>query len=177
VKAGGAYVPVDAGYPAERLGFLLDDAQVSVLLTQERLEERLPVQQAFTVFIDDDGAWATESAEPVTRRASADDVVYVIYTSGSTGRPKGVCVPHRALVNLIWWLAQKWPLTNERMVLKTPLAFDAVGHELWAPLVDGGCIVVAAPGAERDPAQLIEVIRRHQVSTLQVVPTLLRALV
>ena len=63
------------------------------------------------------------------------------------------------------------------MVLKTPLAFDAVGHELWAPLVDGGCIVVAPPGAERDPGQLIEVLQRHQVTTLQVVPTLLRALV
>ena len=102
---------------------------------------------------------------------------YVIYTSGSTGRPKGVCVSHRALVNLVWWLAQKWPMTGERMVLKTPLAFDAVGHELWAPLVDGGCIVIAPPGAERDPGQLIDVMQRHQVTTLQVVPTLLRALV
>ena len=177
VKAGGAYVPVNPSYPAERIAFLLEDAQVAVLLTQERLEERLPVQQSFVVLLDDDAAWAAERATPVERRASADDVVYVIYTSGSTGRPKGVCVPHRALVNLVSWLAQKWPMTSERMVLKTPLAFDAVGHELWAPLVDGGCIVVAPPGAERDPAALIEVIQRHQVTTLQVVPTLLRALV
>ena len=101
LKAGGAYVPLDPTYPKERLAFMLEDAQVPVLLTQERLMERLPEHGATIVCLDTD--WeviARESEANPTSGVTADNLAYVIYTSGSTGRPKGVLVAHRGLCNV-----------------------------------------------------------------------------
>ncbi|MDB4970228.1 MAG: amino acid adenylation domain protein, partial [Myxococcales bacterium] len=177
LKAGGAYVPLDPGYPTDRLAFMVEDAALTVLVTQQRCLERLPAHAAQLVLLDDPTLLSHHPVHAPLAGTTAGSLVYVIYTSGSTGRPKGVCVPHGALVNLISWIVTEWPMADERMVLKTSLSFDAVGHELWAPLLGGGCVVVAPSGAERHPAELARIIERHRVTTLQVVPTLLAALV
>ncbi|MDB4965383.1 MAG: linear gramicidin synthase subunit, partial [Myxococcales bacterium] len=177
LKAGGAYVPLDPSYPADRLAFMVEDAALPVLLTQAHLRSSLPSHTAEVVLLDGATAFAHQPTRAPASGVRPDHLVYVIYTSGSTGRPKGVCVPHRSLVNLVSWLNGEWPMAGERMVLKTSLSFDAVGHELWAPLLGGGCIVVAPPDAERTPAALLATIKRHRVTALQVVPTLLEALV
>jgi len=105
LKAGGAYVPLDPGYPAERMGFMLRDSGARVLLSQERLRERLPADAgAEVVFVD--AEWErieAESADPPESAVTSENLAYVIYTSGSTGRPKGVAMHHRGVANYIHW--------------------------------------------------------------------------
>jgi len=105
MKAGGAYVPMDPAHPAERIAYLLEDSGVGVLLTQERLRARLPLDGAMAV-VAVDGEWErieAESAEPVESGVGSENLAYVIYTSGSTGRPKGVAMHHRGVCNYIHW--------------------------------------------------------------------------
>ncbi|MGZ4165066.1 MAG: condensation domain-containing protein, partial [Tumebacillaceae bacterium] len=102
VKAGAAYVPLDVNYPTERLRFMMEDAQVSLLVTQSPLVDRLPLHDTKVVCLDTDRQEiAAESVANPTCLATAESLLYVIYTSGSTGRPKGVLVPHRAVARLV----------------------------------------------------------------------------
>ena len=105
MKAGGAWVPADPAHPAERIGYVLEDAAVHVLLTQERLRGRLPLSGGASVLALD-VEWpriAAESAAAPAARVTSENLAYVIYTSGSTGRPKGVAMHHRGVVNYIQW--------------------------------------------------------------------------
>ena len=100
LKAGGAYVPLDPAYPAERLAFMLQDARVAVLLTQEEQLHRLPDSSASVVCVDRERE--TIALQPdgnLSGGATLDNLAYVIYTSGSTGKPKGVLISHRNLVH------------------------------------------------------------------------------
>jgi non-ribosomal peptide synthetase component F len=89
LKAGGAYVPLDPGYPLERLDFMLENAGVTVLLTQERLEERLPSHGAIVVYLDQDrNPSISESEMDLPNQVGEQNLAYMLYTSGSTGVPK-----------------------------------------------------------------------------------------
>jgi non-ribosomal peptide synthetase component F len=100
-KTGAAYVPLDASYPVDRLAYMLDNAQVSILLTQSQLVETLPTQGRQVICVDvDRGAIAAHSIQNLGIEVTSDHLAYVIYTSGSTGQPKGVMMPHRALLQL-----------------------------------------------------------------------------
>src|SRR6185436_4014843 len=102
LKAGGAYLPLDPATPPERLHYMMLDSGAVVLLTQKRLNQNLPEQQAQVVFVDED--WkqiALESREDPDPVANPNSLAYVIYTSGSTGQPKGVMVENRAVLRLV----------------------------------------------------------------------------
>src|SRR5678815_251966 len=100
LKTGAAYVPLDPGHPRARLAFVIEDAQIGCILTQQRLKDRLPAAKGVTLIcVDTD--WETGDEIVPRGVAKADDVAYVIYTSGSTGQPKGVRIQHKALVNYI----------------------------------------------------------------------------
>jgi amino acid adenylation domain-containing protein len=139
LKAGGAYVPLDFTYPPERLAFILEDASVSVLLTQERLLERLPVSGAKVVCLDAD--WteiAEQSAENPDAVVEPENVAYVIYTSGSTGKPKGVAIPQRGLVNYLSWCTGQYRVSEgPGSVMHSPIGFDLTITTLFAPLLAG----------------------------------------
>src|SRR5918996_1353101 len=108
---------------------------------------------------------------------SPEHLAYVIYTSGSTGRPKGVMIPHRAICNHMVWLQSLFPLTEADKVLqKTPFSFDASIWEFYAPLLRGAQLVMARPGGHQDALYLAEVMAEQQVTTLQLVPSLLQVL-
>jgi amino acid adenylation domain-containing protein len=181
LKAGGAYVPLDPGDPEERLRHMLDDGAPAALLAHAATAARFVGEALPVIDLDAEARdWADESAanpSPASVGLTPGHLAYVIYTSGSTGRPKGVMVEHRALANVMGWMGEAWPLGPGDVVLqKTPVSFDASARELFPPLLAGARMVIARPGGHRDPAYLVETIRREGVTTLHFVPTMLQFL-
>ena len=175
LRAGAAYVPVDPSYPAERVSWVLRDSRAPLVITHSTLRASLPQTGAAVLAIDEDG-WQGERADDPGVAVDGDDVAYVIYTSGSTGRPKGAAIPHRALANHMRWMADEFPLAaDDRVLQKTPVAFDASVWEFWAPLMAGATLVMASPEAHRDPGVLARECAAGGITTLQLVPALLRA--
>ncbi|HEX3640721.1 MAG TPA: non-ribosomal peptide synthetase, partial [Ktedonobacteraceae bacterium] len=142
LKAGGAYVPLDPAYPQERLAFMLADAQVCVLLTQQRLVAGLPAHRAQVICLDADSqTLLTESTTNPLSGATPGNLAYVIYTSGSTGRPKGVACQHAGMSNLVRWHQQAYQVTNQdRATQLSGPAFDACSWELWPYLLTGASV-------------------------------------
>jgi amino acid adenylation domain-containing protein len=178
LKAGGGYVPLDPEYPLERLSLMISDSDVRLLLTQQHLTSKLPLHTACVVRLDADWDEIAQSLDTnLPNTAMPENLVYMIYTSGSTGRPKGVMVPHRALGNHMTWMQGRFPLTAaDRVVQKTPFSFDASVWELFAPLLVGARLVLAAPGGHQDPAYLVQLIVEQQITALKIVPSLLEQL-
>ncbi|MER5306132.1 amino acid adenylation domain-containing protein, partial [Streptomyces lasiicapitis] len=180
LKAGGAYVPVDPEYPAERIAYVLEDAQPVLVLTSEVVQAVVPVVDVPARVVVDAPEVVAQlealSAEPVSSvEVSPSHVAYVIYTSGSTGRPKGVAVPHRGVVNRLLWMQGVFGLGGaDRVVQKTPFGFDVSVWEFFWPLITGAGLVVARPGGHRDAGYLAELIRREKVTVAHFVPSMLR---
>jgi amino acid adenylation domain-containing protein len=177
LKAGGAYVPLDPASPAERLRSILADTRAPVLLTQQRLVKRLPDLETQIVCVDEDVFSREPEASAVASgsRLNTSNLAYVIYTSGSTGKPKGVMIEHRAICNTICWHRHALQLRpGDRLLLLVPYVFDASIAIIFPALTSGAELVLAAPGDERDPARILECIRRDGVTILPVPPALLR---
>jgi amino acid adenylation domain-containing protein len=183
LKADAAYVPLDPAYPPERLAFMLADAHVSVLLTQEELAGRLPaliasappdagLHRPRTLCLDTD--WpliAQEPAEPLVSRATAANLAYVIYTSGSTGKPKGVEISHAGVVNLITWHQRVYGVTPaDRATQIAAPAFDAAVWELWPYLTAGASIHIPAEPIRSSPRQLLDWLGAEAI-TISFLPT------
>ncbi len=175
IKAGGVYVPIDPAYPPERIAFMLNDAQVTVFLTQSALKESLPATPAQPLCLDQTALLDREPITPVESRLHPDNLAYMIYTSGSTGTPKGVMLSHRALCNRLLWGQELFPTTPaDRMLQLTSLSFDVSIWELFTPLIAGATLVAAAPGSQRDPRYLVDLIQEQGITLAGFVPSLLR---
>ncbi|HEX6911163.1 MAG TPA: amino acid adenylation domain-containing protein, partial [Longimicrobium sp.] len=177
LKAGAAYVPVDPEYPADRVAYMLEDSAAALVLTQQRWMDGL-ADAAEAVALDAPGVLDAFPATPPkdADAAGTERLAYVIYTSGSTGRPKGAMNAHRGVVNRIAWMQDAFGLTGDDAVLqKTPFSFDVSVWEFFWPLAVGARLVVAPPGAHRDPVALNELIQRERITTLHFVPSMLRA--
>ena len=178
LKAGGAYVPLDPSHPRERLAFLLEDTGAPVLLTQENVSGALPGHLPETVFLDSArDPLAQECEDNPGGRPAPENLAYVIYTSGSTGTPKGVAIPHRALCNNIVWARGAFGITESDAVLQmSPFCFDASVSEIFLPLLSGASLVMAPPEIQYDPVGLLELVAGRNVTTIQLVPSLLKVL-
>jgi amino acid adenylation domain-containing protein/non-ribosomal peptide synthase protein (TIGR01720 family) len=169
LKAGGAYLPLDPAYPQERLAFMLADAQVSVLLTQESLMTRLPPHQARVVCLD--SVTFSTIAENLPHTVTTDNLAYVIYTSGSTGRPKGVQIEHRGLLNLVFWHQQAFVVSSlDRVTQVAGVAFDACGWEIWPYLTAGASIHFPNDETRLYPEQLRDWLLSKTI-TISFLPT------
>ena len=177
LKAGGAYVPLDPTYPRERLAYMVRDAGISVLVTDDPpfgsgLGDRLAVievgDESETVRVDRDdsvGGLAPES------------LAYVIYTSGSTGRPKGVQVPHRALVNLLRFVAEEPGLAaGDSLLAVTSLSFDMSVMDICLPLIVGARIDLVSSEVVSSGSRLREALETLDPTFMQATPTTWRML-
>lgn len=142
LKAGGAYVPFDSNYPTERLTFMLQDASIPILLTQQHLAARFQHSETKIICLDSDEVLLKQqSIEDPALNIEANSLAYVIYTSGSTGRPKGVQISHGSLLNLIYWHQRAFEITaTDRATQVASPAFDATGWELWPYLTCGASV-------------------------------------
>lgn len=178
LKAGGAYVALDPEYPAERLTYMMTDSGINLLLTQERLRARLTIPHHIQVLYlegESEVDWCGEPGGNLPLITQPDNLAYVLYTSGSTGQPKAAGNTHRGLYNRLDWMQSAYALTpGEGVLQKTPIGFDVSVWELLWPLQVGARMVLAAPGAHRDPAELVRLIQTHRITTLHFVPSMLQ---
>ncbi len=177
LKAGGAYVPLDPAYPIERLGLMIEETQLKVLLTQQSLIEKFPSHPAQVVGLDKDSeAINLESKTNLSNSVTLDNLAYVMYTSGSTGRPKGVSVIHRGVVRLVKE-TNYVNLTAEEVFLQlAPVSFDASTFEIWGSLLNGARLIIFS-GQTPSPEELGVAIRKHRVTTLWLTAALFHLMV
>jgi amino acid adenylation domain-containing protein len=175
MTAGAAYVPIDPDYPASRIAFMLEDAAVAAIVTEDGLRDRLPATEARVVIAA--ALAATGEAAPSAPSAialpvlGAESLAYVIYTSGSTGRPKGVQIRQRALVNLLWSMASEPGLHEDDVLLAlTTLSFDIAALELWLPLITGATLVLAPREAQGDGVALGRLLAACGATVMQATP-------
>ena len=142
LKAGAAYLPVDAGYPAERLAFMLADSAASLVVTTSALRDAFPPSIA-ALLVDQTPADAAAPGQGVHQPTDgARQLAYIMYTSGSTGTPKGIEICHDSIIRLVI-NAKYVDLSPNQVVLHAaPLGFDASTLEIWGPLLNGGCCVL-----------------------------------
>ena len=176
LKAGGAYVSLDPSYPRERLAFMIEDARVAVLLTQQRLTEQLPARGEELFCVDTEWGRISQSSDGnPDSGVTSENLVYVIYTSGSTGKPKGAMNTHRGICNRLLWMQETFGLTEaDRVLQKTPFSFDVSVWELFWPLLNGARLVMARPGGHRDVAHLVDLIAEQGITTVHFVPSMLQ---
>ncbi|SFQ82218.1 amino acid adenylation domain-containing protein [Amycolatopsis rubida] len=178
-RAGAAYLPVDPRYPAKRVGYVLADSGVEVVLSEEPLAGLLEGTGCSAVLLDRDAAAiAARPADGPAPRPDAGELAYVIYTSGSTGRPKGVQIGHGALANFLLSMRERPGLAPGAAVLAlTTVSFDISALELYLPLLAGGQVIVATAEECVDPQRQAALIERTAPSVVQATPSGLRLLV
>jgi amino acid adenylation domain-containing protein len=174
VKAGGVYVPVHEDYPAERRQWVVDHAEVTVLLADVAMRDAGLPSGVPVVVVDDDPATAGQPGTDPAVPIHPDQLAYVIHTSGSTGHPKGVAVTQRDVVRLIF--NTQWTVARHaRVLMVAPYAFNVSTYEIWMPLLHGGRIVVAPPG-RLEPGTLRELIAGEQITGIHLTAGLFRVL-
>jgi amino acid adenylation domain-containing protein len=176
LKAGGAYIPIDPDYPDSRIAFMIQDSEVSLLLTQRKFVEKLPEFSGVIICLDQDSSeWTNQDRENPRNPVNSDNLAYVIYTSGSTGQPKGAMNTHKGIVNRLLWMQETYQLTSEDRVLqKTPFSFDVSVWEFFWPLLTGAKLIFAQPGGHRDSNYLANLITQEGITTLHFVPSMLQ---
>ncbi|MBM7773397.1 non-ribosomal peptide synthetase-like protein [Actinokineospora baliensis] len=181
LKVHAAYVPLDPGFPADRVGYIVGDADVALVLTQQHL---LPVlgESGTAVLSVDTAADAIDALDPSPLRADelsgpTDDLCYIIYTSGSTGRPKGVAVEHASICNFVRVAGEVYGIRpDDRVYQGMTIAFDFSVEEIWVPWVVGATLVPRPSGAALVGYELAEFLAERRVTALCCVPTLLATL-
>ncbi|WDE09224.1 amino acid adenylation domain-containing protein [Thalassomonas viridans] len=175
LKAGGAYVPLDPSYPAARLAYMLDDANLTTVLTQQKLKGETPVRDSQAIILDSEQMIAILSGYPA-KNVPADTLrpnhlAYVMYTSGSTGNPKGVMVEHTSVVNQISALQALYDFSAEDRILQfVALSFDVSVENIFSALLSGAALVIRTDAWVTDPQGWLDLCASHRI-TIADLPT------
>ncbi|MEL7418142.1 MAG: amino acid adenylation domain-containing protein [Cyanobacteria bacterium J06555_3] len=191
LKAGAAYVPIDLAYPTERICYMLNHAEIDILLTESPLVEKLESLSGATLstllFLDegaqlansqtlkqlDHRSWSQQSAADLPVLNTPDDLMTVLYTSGSTGRPKGVMLAHRGYMNRLEWMQKTFPLAEgDRVAQKTSCCFDISIWEIFWPLMVGATVCPVERDIVRNPWNLAQWLNQTQINVMHFVPSL-----
>ena len=172
LKAGGAYVPLDPNYPTSRLNYMVEDAQLSIILTQEKWQHHLSETIGTVICLDTDSEIINQQSQQMPEnQVTANQLAYVIYTSGSTGQPKGVTIPHQGLLNLVFWHQCTFEVkSSDRASQIAGVGFDASVWEIWPYLSAGACLHLVNSETRLSPEALRNWLISEQI-TISFVPT------
>ncbi|MCM3783798.1 amino acid adenylation domain-containing protein [Neobacillus mesonae] len=175
LKAGGAYLPIDPEHPADRIRYMLEDSGAEVVLVGPGGEKAQPALEGRTLVQLTD--WRHEVLEDPECKAKPGNLAYIIYTSGTTGNPKGVMIENRSLVNLAAWQRSEGGMNEHSVMLqKSTYIFDAAVWEIFSSGLSGSKLVIATETENQDPAALLELIAKQQVTDALIVPSSFRML-
>jgi aspartate racemase len=177
LKAGGAYLPLDPTYPGDRLSFILEDARAEIVVTQSAFLGMFQGTGMRVVALDRDAQEIDRfpAVQPSTA-VTVDNLVYVIYTSGSTGKPKGVMITHANLCNFVSVACSLLDVYSDDVYLQSAtIAYALSVRQLMVPLLVGATIVVATSEEVGDPLELFKLIKRRNVTLMDVVPSFWRS--
>jgi amino acid adenylation domain-containing protein len=168
LKAGGAYVPLDPEYPADRLEYMLADAQAPYLLTQRNLDGRMKTHDSEVIYLDEDWTDAPDQSNAAPDSGVlCDNNAYVMYTSGSTGKPKGVMITHRSLVNYVECCIEEYEISpTDRVLQFTSLSFDISAEEIYMTLSRGATLVLRSNEMLAAPAKFLEDCRDLEITVI-----------
>jgi len=179
LKAGGVYVPIDADCPTDRLAYMLQNAKISIMLTQPQFQANIQsVHLAPTLRVESDWqALRQEKTDNPSSRVSPSNLAYVIYTSGSTGHPKGVAVEHRQICNYLHGIIpQLRPSFGDSFAIVSTFAADLGYTMVFAALTTGGTLHIISKECATDAQLLREYFERYPIDYLKIVPSHLAAL-
>jgi len=168
LKAGGAYVPLDPAYPSERLAFMIEDAGLTLLLTQDRLAKDIPPSNAQIIRVDSEAEIiARESDQSPAIEVTPRNLAYIIYTSGSTGNPKGVAIEHRSLVNFVEAAVAAYEIKpGDRVLQFASLSFDLSAEEIYPALICGATVVLRTDEMISSPRDFLNQCEAWRVTVL-----------
>ena len=177
LMSGAAYLPIDPNQPQERQWYLLEQAEVNLVVTQPHLETNLSFPEGVKLLTIDENLEELQEGY-VGDRSTNQDLAYVIYTSGSTGKPKGVAINHRGAVNTILDINQRFGVSaSDRILALSALNFDLSVYDIFGILAAGGTIVIPHPELVKDPAHWLDLIVATKVTLWNSVPALMQMLV
>ncbi|HLP48916.1 MAG TPA: condensation domain-containing protein, partial [Candidatus Kapabacteria bacterium] len=160
LKSGGAYLPIEPNYPRERTDFMLKDSEAKLLLTAKEI-----------VFNSHHSSFITHHSKP-------QQLAYIIYTSGSTGKPKGVLIEHASVVNRLFWVKERYGLTERDAVLQaSAFVFDVSVCELFRWIPAGARLCLLPPGGQMDPGVIVKTIARFSATTVDFVPSIINLII
>lgn len=176
--AGGAYLPVDPGQPAERLSLILADGNVRTVLTQSSVAVSTVWPEGLAILTVD----TLDEADPQclygASEADPHNLAYVIYTSGSTGAPKGVMIEHRAALNTIIDINNRFNIgPSDRTLALASLGFDLSVWDIFGTLAAGGIIVLPEASCEKEPAHWMDIVESQGITIWNTVPAMMQMLV
>ncbi|WP_426414313.1 non-ribosomal peptide synthetase DhbF [Bacillus subtilis] len=181
LKAGAAYLPLDPDYPADRIAFMLKDAQPAFIMTNTKAANHIPpVENVPKIVLDDPELAEKLNTYPAgnpknkdrTQPLSPLNTAYVIYTSGSTGVPKGVMIPHQNVTRL-FAATEHWFRfsSGDIWTMFHSYAFDFSVWEIWGPLLHGGRLVIVPHHVSRSPEAFLRLLVKEGVTVLNQTPS------
>ncbi|MBF0813751.1 non-ribosomal peptide synthase/polyketide synthase [Staphylococcus saprophyticus] len=173
LKAGGAYVPMDPSQPSDRINYILNDSQPTLLITDRPLDTSIEFDRN-VIDVTEKDEFANLSMDNLNHITDVSDLMYVIYTSGTTGNPKGVVVPYEGVLNRLNWMIDEYDFTEEDIIMfKTPYTFDVSVWEIFGFAMVGAQAVLLPSGEEGNPSKITSLIQQHAITMIHFVPSML----
>ncbi len=170
IYLGYAYVPIDPSYPKERIDYIIENCNPSLIITNSKFKAHFAEHQ----YLDIDNLDKNIIKNNIEPQLNFDRLAYIIYTSGSTGKPKGVAITQNSLHNCLNWLTHQYQFKNEIGILKSSISFDASVWEIFTPLFSQGTLVIADDDSSKNALEIINLFIQHKVTISLIVPSLLR---
>jgi non-ribosomal peptide synthetase-like protein len=177
LKLGAAYVPLDAGFPNDRIAFILEDAEAKAILSISSFREKLSEFAVNRIYLDSaEEEIAAKSTTRLTNEEAppaSDQLFYIIYTSGTTGKPKGIAIDHAGICNFVKVAGEVYGIgESDRCYQGMTLAFDFHVESLWVPLIAGATLIGGRSGTNLFGNDLHEFLRDNRITVFPCVPTL-----